>query len=534
MTDFARLLLTAQNRGWEAAIRNHYGAESVYDLLACDRNAALPILTAPKGARILDLECGLGACAIALAKTGASVCATSSRGELPHLLGIRCREQNVPHVQPYAGGIRALRDRATFDGVISPYTPQTLDAVARHVGADGVLWLSFGDSPLGAPKSRYRDRTVASRLRALGFRMMKTYVAHPSSQNLSVLLEEGHPGGAAYVLGSRTGATRVLSWMQPVLPILAKRLSRGAWLYARRSESTSPGPLSLAKESCAIPDDTTAPVIWANRGTFTVPVWKGRPVAVVRVDAARQRVEHECAILEWVEHHVTFSTGDRVPRIRWRGLTGDRTVAVQTALDGRPRRRVSIRRDAPKVARFLTALSKAGLPPSGTSSSESAFSHLYGCVDTLGAALRSNEAATRIVGIHDVIRESLPAVLAHGDFHPGNVLFNSDGLSVFDWEYAGPGWQGQDWFYFFGSVICDGVNAQRAGARLRALIVSGDRRSLSFRRQTASFLKTVGVPDTLTSLVTALGLVDFARRRFPLPERFDFDNLLSSCLQEAS
>ena len=511
-------------------MRDHYGAAFAYDLLTGDRHAALPILTTPEAARILDLECGLGTCATALAKTGAAVWATSSQSELARLLGVRCREQNVDRVWPFVGGPEALDVGATFDGVISPYSPQTLDAVAERVGVQGVLWLSFGDSPLGAPTSGKRGRALLHNLKALGFDDPTVYLAHPSSQNVSILLEERNSSAAAYVVSTRAGSTagRALSTLGPFLPQLAKRLSRGAWLFARRAANTSSCPLSRAKKAVWTPAGGTSPIIWANRGTLTAPLWQRTPAAIFRVDAARRRVTHECEVLEWIEKNVSLPEGYEVPRVLWRERAGERTIAVQTPVSGRCQRLISPHRIPPRVASFLAILGQLH-PPQGLGGRSDSALDPYASLDALENALGAHSPAVRVKRIYESVRSTLATVLVHGDFHPANILFRSKGLSVFDWEYAGVGWHGQDWFYFLCTVLCGGSGASDAEMRMANLVTSRRPPYRRLRSRTREFLRSVDIPARFVPHLYALGLVDFARRRFAPEAGFDFERILALC-----
>jgi len=201
-SDMQKVLHVAQTQGWQTAIYdvlNPAGTEvhaTIGDERRADWKYLLPL--SPES-RVLDLGCGWGAAALALAKTCGQVVAMDATWERVHFLDIRRRQQGFGNLYPIHGG----------DTLAFPFPDGYFDLVVLV----GVLeW--FGESYPDLPPR-------AVQLKAL--------------RNLQTLLK---PGGYLYIaIENRLGYDYLMGRPDhnglPFVGLLPRRLAD--WVSQRRT-----------------------------------------------------------------------------------------------------------------------------------------------------------------------------------------------------------------------------------------------------------------------------------------------------------
>jgi SAM-dependent methyltransferase len=200
--DMQKVIEAAKTQGWQTAVYdvlNPVGSEvhaTVGDERRADWKYLLPL---SRESRALDLGCGWGAAALALAETCGQVVAMDATWERVHFLDIRRRQQGVDNLYPIHGG----------DTLAFPFPDGYFDLVVLV----GVLeW--FGESYPDLPPR-------AAQLKAL--------------RNLQVLLR---PGGHLYVgIENRLGYDYLMGRPDhnglPFVGLLPRRLAD--WISKRRA-----------------------------------------------------------------------------------------------------------------------------------------------------------------------------------------------------------------------------------------------------------------------------------------------------------
>lgn len=181
-----------------------------------------------------------------------------------------------------------------------------------------------------------------------------------------------------------------------------------------------------------------------------------------------------------------------VPELRAQGCTVGASWLVESALQGRPPRRLD-RRLGLEVGRFCALLPRADAPPSGLAS------------DLAAVALLLPDRAGRVQQLSDqlaAVSAEVPAVLRHGDLWTGNLLSTRGRLSgVIDWDAAHPaGVPGADLVQLFGTEA-----RRRHGLSLGAGFLARPWRSGAFRSLSADYWRALDVrgDETLVELAAA-------------------------------
>jgi hypothetical protein len=287
------------------------------------------------------------------------------------------------------------------------------------------------------------------------------------------------------------------------------------------------------------------PLAYANRGTFTLPVFarKGtEPIAIFRMDAARSLVRHEAEVLRYIEERAGLEIRRSVPRVIWCGTFGSRQAALHSYMPGEPirgaRRTRVLTRHLRALREWLDSLYRIRLEPSRISHPRLARERrLYEDKTSLSTSIGNPDLEGRIWGaIQRLKRAGLRPVLTHGDFHPGNVLVVSRRLTVLDWEYAAVSWPVYDWFHYICSSLIDGNRkaARDPGVAMGLLLAALRPQSplaSRVRKQTQHLIDGLGTSPDLYPDFVILGICDFVRRRYGPKMIPAFSPLLSTLVE---
>lgn len=264
------------------------------------------------------------------------------------------------------------------------------------------------------------------------------------------------------------------------------------------------------------------PLVYANRGTFTVAVRSGgRDLAVLRVDAARQLVAHESAALEAVASSGS-ALASTVPNVIWKGAFGRRTAALQSHMPGNPqpyaRTPAGLAQQLDALSPWLIALSQIAVP------GEMNHPHL----DETLALYRSPEAFAEAVSDEAIAGEfwacvdrlgGWETVMSHGDLHPDNILDSENGFNILDWEYAAARPSAFDWAHYIAASVYDRpgrfLSSKRHPARQLADVVSTDSPwMLTIREATRAHMERLSMDPGRAADYLKIGLWDFLWRRY--------------------
>ena len=282
------------------------------------------------------------------------------------------------------------------------------------------------------------------------------------------------------------------------------------------------------------------PMVFANRGTFTLPVFNRfgpAPLAVLRMDAARSLVGHESRVLKLIAKYGEDRLTQSVPQIIWEGNFGLRHVSLQTFLPGcpigYPRRTGRLKQQLTALVEWLSTLYRIPVKPDDLAQSESSdVFALYRNEEAFHNRISGSELSVPVwEALKRLKQANVRQVLNHADLHPGNALMRAGRLAVLDWEYASVSWPPFDWFYYVCSAFVDrhrkaAGNVEATREVLQHILNGRNRRSGIVRDLTYRLLRNIGLTADLYPPFFTLGVFNFLLRRFDVPHLPSFLPLL--------
>ena len=551
MVDYQALVREARKGDWQQAVREVCGPEAVYPWSVDDHRAAAAFLALPAtGGRALDTHCGRGTHVLALAGACRAVYACDPDPDAVRFVAIRSRQSGVENIVPVLGPADSAIQQGSLDLILTRGLPAEgpLSALVRLLRPGGRLCVGLGNtrSPLCRSEpgldSTYPD--LKSALDGAGLRLDSVYAALPNDRDVRVLLHTEDPRGLRRFLTERY--PRI-----PLLGLFSNRLLRtfhpaiapGYWAIAQKApagasklEDSIREGLSPGSTSC---DPIRLPIIYANRGTFTLPVFTdaGRQArAVLRMDAGRSRVLHEAAILRLISRQNDADLAPTIPKILWEGRIGSRGASLQTAMGGRPlpfpRSPRLLERQLHRLCDWVAALYRLPVDSGGPHSCPATQSGpLYESRESLLEHVAAGLADRFWNALDDLRQAGLRPSLTHGDLHPGNILTRGRDLAFLDWEYAGLSWAPFDWFHHVGSVLLDRTRKARSPeVALETLQDAFARDGVWLRaisRPSCLLLNKMGIDTELFPQFCTVGAFDFLRRRFGIEGLHDFQPFFS-------
>ena len=522
-------------KSWQDAVRDLCGPEAAYLWTVDDHRAAAPVFSlAGADFRVLDVDCGRGTHAFALSRACRVVYATDPDPDAVRFVATRARQSAIRNVCPFLGPPEDVIRPESLDLVIVQGSggAERAASLAGLLKPGGTMCLGISNprSPL-CKTGRDDDGGYAewrSTLADSGLEIGHTYAALPNHQDVRVLIDTEDPRGLKAFLRHRYPGTPSPGWLVgPLLRRFHGSIAPGYWAIAQRG----PGPRSLAvraiRDALGDAESPAVPLIYANRGTYTLPVFGAegrRPLAILRVDAARSLVAHEAKALKLIANRGDPDLTRTVPEVLWEGTIADRHASLQTAIAGRPiripRTPRALRHQLSRLQPWLSALHRV---PVG----DEDLAHplldetraLYWSENGLRSCVRDPGLADRIWKALARLRQAgLRPTLIQGDFHAGNVLVHSRKVAVLDWEYASVSWAPFDWLHYICSAILD--QRKRAPSPGKAQVDLGeafDERDPRFpiiRETTCHLMASLHLDPRLWHEFCALGIFDFIRRRF--------------------
>ncbi len=542
MSPFKELVQLARRTDWESAARQLYGPGEAYRWTVDDHcaAAALTALPALQG-RVLDTACGRGTHAFALSGLCRAVYATDPDPDAVRFLGIRARQSGVSNILPFFGPPEGAIRPNSLDLVLARELPERgrLTALIRLLKPGGRLCLGLPNprSPLckSSADTGAAYGALVSALRRTELHVDRVYTALPDYRDVRVLLDADDPRGLVLFLKDRYRRIPLPGFLSGTLRRAFRSLAApGYWAIVQKrppSVTVIERTVREALEDRLSPAQPIRfPLIFANRGTFTLPVFTATdptPVAVFRMDAARSLVHHEAKALRLVADRGEPELARSIPQILWEGRVGARHAALQTAMPGRllpfPRTARDLEAQANALADWLAALYRIPVAPDELPHPRPAQQRaLYRDEARLRAHIASGELADRFWDALKQLRAAgLRPALIHGDLHPENILKQRNDLAVLDWEYATVSWPPFDWLHYICSVILDGkkkgtATPETARDLLQRAFSLRDARSGVIQRASHRLLRNLELNPELYPHYCTLGLFDFIRRRFEI------------------
>ena len=273
--------------------------------------------------------------------------------------------------------------------------------------------------------------------------------------------------------------------------------------------------------------DIHLPVVHANRGTFTSPVYisdNNDPIAIFRLEAGRKLVGHEAHTLNWIHKHNTDGQFNKtLPEILWQGTLGSRQATLQTFLKGKSpapaKWHKRLVKQFAQVADWLTTLYQT--PISLPEYEHDTRPKTYACYMDPDACkdVVSKPFLPQIENaIQQLQKAQIPPVLCHADLHLGNMLVSQNGLCVLDWEYADLGWPVFDWFYYLCTILFEQSRHRpqtpdQWTSALEKVFIQENTRNQLLKQTTRTFFERLHIVDATLNAACLLGLFDFLRRR---------------------
>jgi len=546
---YRELAILSREVPWTEAVRRSIGPAEAYAWTVEDNRSAPALLSmAGPESSVLDTACQHGTYVCALAKVTRKVIASDPDPWAVRFVASRAKQERLSAVRSVIGRPEDTLRPSSIDLLLihADLTPaDRIDGLLRLLKSNGRV-CQVGDS----------DPKVRKRLRAKGgLRRQHEYLALPDACDVRALADTGDSRGISHLLRSRYPSLPIPGWVpaaffKPVSLTLS-RLCRPRLCITLGPESHwDSGIHELARTHLAEhlnPGDRIClPIVYANRGTFTVPVFAGRrasPSAVLRIDAGRGLALHEAEALSLIARRAESALSGTVPQLLWKGCYGSRGAAFYRAVKGKPLRPArsagELEKQLDDIVEWLLQLQRvpvSKLDLSHPSVVEQA--EIYASPQKAASLLKTGRLSSRLIEAQRLLgaaghRRSL----IHGDLHPGNVARSARSWSVLDWEYASVSWPAFDWMYYFASSIVDGAKSPTAETAVRLLngaLRSTDPRGIVLARSTRRLLEGFGLTDTQVAPFTWIGLFDFFRRRYGASQMEFFEHLLDGVWSKQS
>ena len=536
---FNALVKSAREADWQTAVRDHLGPAEAYAWTVEDHRAAAPIFALPAPeSRVLDLSCGRGTFAFALASTCRAVYATDPDPDAVRFVAIRARQIGISNILPLLTTPEPAIRRNSLDLILARElpSPDRLHALVQLLKPGGRFCVGLPNPHFPLSRTGHAAGAGCSSLKSAlslaGLCTNRIFIALPNASDARFLIDAADSRGMVRLLKERYPKLALLSPLGgPLLYAFRRTVAPGYWAVGQKGPQAA-GQIEQAVQQALkgrVPPNASicTPLIYANRGTFTWPVFinkEPRPVAIFRMDAARSLVRHEASVLRFIAKRGDPWLGGSVPDILWEGRFGLRNASLQTVIPGRPlafpKTAACLERQLDTLAGWLKSLYQISV--SSTDLVHPHLSKLSAIYEekTFQSEVTNSELADRFWKALDrLLAAGLRPSLVHGDLHPHNILTTRRRFAVLDWEYATRAWLPFDWLHYVCCAMLDDNKRSWATphaslGRLTSVFEENNPRCTAIRRATGALLRNVDLDPVLYPEFFIVGVFDFIRRRF--------------------